>query len=67
MDAVVYRELELEAPVEVKYRAKVGMEGRKLLSRLGGGIVISREELEWDEGNQVAVVPAPHFLAVLAP
>jgi predicted AAA+ superfamily ATPase len=67
VDAVVYRELRLEALVEVKYRSKVGTEGRKLLSRLGGGIVVSREELEWDEGSRVAVVPAPHFLAVLAP
>jgi hypothetical protein len=45
----------------------VHTEGRKLLSRLGGGIVVSREELDWDEEVRVAVVPASHFLAVLAP
>jgi predicted AAA+ superfamily ATPase len=67
VDAVVYREGRLEAPVEVKYRSKVHTEGRKLLSRLGGGIVVSREELDWDEEVRVAVVPASHFLAVLAP
>lgn len=53
--------------VEVKYQRRIRPSDWKALRKVGGGILVSQETFEWVRypDAEIAVVPAPYFLAVL--
>lgn len=51
--------------VEVKYQKRIRRKHRKTLAEQGGGILATRDHLEWYEDDQVAAVPICYLLALL--
>lgn len=51
--------------VEVKYQTRMRRKHRKALREQGGGILATREHLEWYEDDQVAALPVCYLLALL--
>lgn len=52
--------------VEVKYRNTIRPQDKRSLRKYGGGILVTKRDLFWNEDNNVAGIPAPTFLAGLA-
>jgi len=52
--------------IEVKYRNYIRDSDVRTVTNHGGGIVLSKETLEWREDDNVAVVPVVYFLAGLS-
>jgi len=62
IDAIVH-EGGRQARIEVKYRKRVGAADARFLTRYGGGILATVDELAWDARHNVAAVPAATLLA----
>ena len=52
--------------VEVKYQAKITSSDKKSLKKIGGGLLVTRQDLSYDDHNQIAMIPAHLALPILA-
>jgi len=51
--------------VEVKYQSGVTSGDKAHLRRLGGGIVVTRDRLQFDEATDIVLLPAPIALVLM--
>ncbi len=51
--------------IEVKYQARIRRKHRNALPEHGGGILATRDHLEWHEDDRVAALPVWYLLALL--
>lgn len=65
IDFIAGQGREKYAPLEVKYRRKLKKADRKYLKKYGGGIIVSRDQLNYWEDANVAAIPAATLLAGL--
>jgi predicted AAA+ superfamily ATPase len=65
IDFALFEDASPRALVEVKYRARNRKKHRQTLTRQGGGILATRNHLEWYPDDGVAAVPVCYLLASL--
>ena len=65
IDFVVHRAPEEYSLVEVKYRSRLKRGDREYLAKYGGGILASKNQLDFNEQNNVVDIPVHSFLAGL--
>jgi hypothetical protein len=65
IDFVVYRSRKDKTLLEVKNRTKIKNEDRRYLQKYGGGIIASKNQLEYWEKENITVVPIYTLLAGL--
>ena len=52
--------------VEVKYQTRITSSDKKSLKKVGGGVLVTRQDLSYDDRNRIAMVPAHLALPILA-
>jgi len=51
--------------LEIKYQSQITSYDKRPLKKVGGGIILSKDLLSFDEKNNILIVPLPYFLALL--
>lgn len=65
IDFVVFREGKRFLLVEVKYRSRIQPQNARGLVQNGGGLLLTRDHLEFFPKENVAAIPVPYLLALI--
>jgi len=65
IDLICFEESERRLLAEVKYRRQFDPSDARAVAKEGGGLLLTRETLDWDADREVAAIPIHYFLAGL--
>lgn len=65
IDFVVFQEEQRLALIEVRYQTQINPDSAKTLTQQGGGLLLTRNRLQYVPEKNVLAVPVHYFLALL--
>ena len=65
IDFICLKKRRPEVYIEVKYQPQIVSDDKKSLKKVGGGLILSKDQIIQDIGNNIIVTPVPYFLASL--